>query len=477
MNEMLVSFGGDLKSLGNGKYGGFLVVFSDENSPDLSGDFFTKSTQFFIDDGQRLPILYDHGFDPDIKREKIGSGKVTIKDEGLWLEFQLDRRAKYVAAIEKMCAQSKAGLSSGAAGHLVSRQAFKKASWVAEWGLAEASITPEPCEPKIMVMPLKSYQEARSSSVRFAQGHGENPACDACNENVIKGLQDYQCKDHRPLAQNSLAVVLAKHIADRVDNGHSQESIVKALARESGLQVETVNLILADSFRASDPNLKAFARVLGISFDMLKSATRRDYVRTIKGMFEEALADQTPSRWQLDSIYCDLMRKIAATAQASAVTGVEFDAEAKIKEATGEYLSRLESLTIGQVNEYVESGSDEPFYLKAIIDLKSDLPVSEGLDLEDHSQLAVSVLRDVVKRFWANHEARKREGNNQKAGRVLSDKNRNLLANRLSEILTAAADIQKLLDESQPMASEEKMRAAKTRHLALRTERRQALGV
>jgi hypothetical protein len=391
-----------------------------------------------------------------LKRRKLGIASIDMRDAGVWLEAQLNLRDDYEKAVYQLVEKNKAGWSSGAAGHLSGRKKGSKATEIVEWGLAEASITVRPADATNRAVALKSYKSVALAEVDSVDGD-ENPA--------------------KSFAQNSLATVLSKHIDDRVDDGRPKESIIKSLARESSLDVSQVEEIIDDTRRATDANLKAFARVLDVSFDMLKSATRRDYARTIKGMFDEALNEQIPSRWQLESIYCDIIKKIAATAQASAVTGVEFDSDAKIKEATGEYLKRLEDLAIRQVNEYVESGSDEPFYLKAIVDLSADLPVSGSLGLEDHSQLAVSVFRDVVKRFWSNHEKRKREGDNQKAGRVLSAVNRQRLGKMLDAIQTAVSDCQKLLDESQPMATEEKMREAKTRHLSLQHERRMQTGV
>src|SRR5579859_2699254 len=40
--ETVVYRGGEVKSLGDDRVGGYLVVFSTEKDPDLSGDFFTK---------------------------------------------------------------------------------------------------------------------------------------------------------------------------------------------------------------------------------------------------------------------------------------------------------------------------------------------------------------------------------------------------------------------------------------------------
>jgi hypothetical protein len=445
----LIYHGGPLKALGNGKIGGLLVIFSSEDSPDLDGDYFTKDTEFFVEDGARLPVLYDHGFDPVLKRRKLGAATVEKKEAGLWLEAQLSLRDEYEKAVYELVEKGKAGWSSGAAGHLSQKKPGKKATEIVEWGIAEASITVRPADYNNRVIPLKSYKPI---ALKFV------PVDDDADEDALTEI---------PAKSNSLADTLTRFIDDRIDDGHDRDSIIKSLARESGLDTDHIDSILAGEAQATVPNLKAFARVLEVSFDALKAAKQRDYSRSIKGMFEEVLADRTPSRWELDSVYSDIIRKLAATAQASAITGVEFNLEGKVKEATSEYMSRLQSHAVAQIEEYVSSGSDEPFYLKAIIDLSQDLPVSGHLNLESHSQLAVSALRDVIKRFRANHEARQREGNNQKAGRVLSTANRQRLSAMLEQIQAAVSDCQTLLDESKPMATDAEKRAAETAFLRL----------
>ena len=57
----LISYGGAVKDLGEGKVGGYLVMFGDAKTTDLVGDFFTKSTNF--GKATAMPLLYHHGFD------------------------------------------------------------------------------------------------------------------------------------------------------------------------------------------------------------------------------------------------------------------------------------------------------------------------------------------------------------------------------------------------------------------------------
>lgn len=437
MNDILVSPDREIKSLGNGRYGGFLVIFSDEQTPDLVGDFFSKNTEFFIEDNASLPILYDHGFDESVKREKVGTGKVSFKDEGLWLEFQLNRRAKYITAIERLCTEGKAGLSSGAASHLVSRQEMKAASWVAEWGIAEASITPVPAEPRTSIISLKSYADSRRTPLTV----------------------DDEPKENQPIP-TSLAVKLNQVIDDLVDEGRSRDSIIKSLAREAVMDSADVEKVLdGEIARPSNARLKAFARVLELNFDALKSVADKFGPQNIKGAFADALADRTPSIWELHSTFCDIMRKFATIAKSAATTGVSFNLASNVKEAVQEYSSQLNALVLKQINTHVE-GSEEEFYLRALVDpSQEDFVSAKNVDIDDHCSLAVSAFKSVIARLRANHEAR------VKAGRVLSEKNRQRLAKWIDQIQALVTDAKNLLDETQPMASDTEKRAALTAFL------------
>lgn len=156
MEDELIYFGTEVKALGDGKVGGYLVRYSIPTDPDLTGDFFTKSTDFGIEDGSRLPVFYQHGMDGVLKNRKIGKAQIKFDDAGLWMEAQLSMRDEYERMVYELAEKGKLGLSSGAAGHLVEREQIGKAWYIKSWIIAEASLTPTPAEPRNVVMPLKS---------------------------------------------------------------------------------------------------------------------------------------------------------------------------------------------------------------------------------------------------------------------------------------------------------------------------------
>lgn len=170
--EILIAFGGEIKALeekdGKGGFEGFLVRYSDSENPDLVGDFFTKSSELYVEDGAVIPVLYDHGLNATLKRRKIGRAKVEHQDVGLFVRGELDLRDDFEKAIyDDLVKKGKTGLSSGAASHMVTRKKSDKKGIheILQWGIAEASITPAHTELENTVeattTTLKSYMETR----------------------------------------------------------------------------------------------------------------------------------------------------------------------------------------------------------------------------------------------------------------------------------------------------------------------------
>ena len=172
--DLLLTFGDEIKALGNGRVGGYLVRFTDAKNVDLDGDYFDASTDFGIETGDRLPVYYNHGLDSTLKRRRIGRATVYIQDVGVWVDAQLDMRDEYEKAIYALIEKGKVGWSSGSLPHLVEREPQKNAHYIKAWPLGEASVTPTPAAgPKLTrVQPLKSWQEHAVSLDLKASGDG-----------------------------------------------------------------------------------------------------------------------------------------------------------------------------------------------------------------------------------------------------------------------------------------------------------------
>ena len=159
-DDNLIYFGAEVKDLGGGKIGGYLVRFSDNKAADLEDDFFTRETDLGVGDGAALPVYYQHGFDSQLKTRRIGRGVTKLDDVGMWFEAQLELRDEYERMIYELAQSGKLGWSSGAAGHLVEREQIGKAWHIKSWPIAEASLTPTPAEPRNSAMPIKSLAAA-----------------------------------------------------------------------------------------------------------------------------------------------------------------------------------------------------------------------------------------------------------------------------------------------------------------------------
>lgn len=156
-DDAVVMYGDAVKSLGDGRVGGYLVRFGDATKTDLTGDFFTAETDF--GPHETSLVFYHHGLDSTLKRRVIDKHATLRKDDvGVWVEAQLNLRDEYERAIhDDLVVPGKCGWSSGTAGHLMERESVGKAMWIKSWPLGlDASLTPTPAEVRNVAIPLKS---------------------------------------------------------------------------------------------------------------------------------------------------------------------------------------------------------------------------------------------------------------------------------------------------------------------------------
>lgn len=478
MRESVIYFGGAIKALDeNGKVGGYAVRHSDGTAKDLSGEYFAADTYLGAHEGDGVDVLFHHGQPLALKGQMTAAQvkkfeeladhlfspvKTKRDDVGLWAETVLDMADEYEKAVFGLVKAGKLGWSTGTASHTAKKTDDGK---ITRWPIIEISLTPTPCEPLNRAVSLKALD-----SVKFAPLGEEKEEEDERAATI-------------PNAPNGLAAKLNQHIDDLADSGRTKQTIIAQLARETSWQVADVESLLGGaSARPSNAKLKAFARVLDVSYEALKAEADRDYQQTIKGIFETALSERMMNRWELESTYNQIIRKLANAASAAQMAGLQFDLSAKIKEATDEYGARLTEHALKQIDAWLASATNEEFYLKAIIDTAESVKTLDAADLDTHSQLAEAVERGFYTRLRVQHEARKRESssgthNGQvKAGRMLSEKNRKRLDDHIKGVEALLADMRALLDESQPMADDEQKRAALSVHLRQQARNRQ-LGV
>jgi hypothetical protein len=120
------------------------------NGKDLHGEDFGPDTDIVPDlypDGR--PLIYNHGTNKDM--DLIVQGRQTThetRDEGIWAQAELDKRARYHATVAKMIRNGQLSFSSGAIPHLVKTNAD---GHIVRWPWQELSLTPTPANPDAVV--------------------------------------------------------------------------------------------------------------------------------------------------------------------------------------------------------------------------------------------------------------------------------------------------------------------------------------
>lgn len=164
--EEVIYTGGQIKAVklddGSVKLGGYLVTFGDADHTDLTGDYFTKDTDF--GDITASDVWFNHRLPVEVDGQKVEYTKklssratLTKDDVGIFAEVVMKARNAYEQAIIDLGLAGVLGWSSGTAGHLVERELTGKAWMIKSWSLGlDASLTPTPAEPRNLVVPLKS---------------------------------------------------------------------------------------------------------------------------------------------------------------------------------------------------------------------------------------------------------------------------------------------------------------------------------
>lgn len=217
----LVAFGDEVKAttLDNGdvKLAGYLVRFGDPTKTDLTGDYFTKNTDFgeaMKSDGwfnHRMPVRYNGK--TVTYPDQLPDVKLTKDEIGVFAEIVLGARSEYEKMIAELGTQKALGWSSGTAPHLVDRKQVGNAYEITRWKLGlDASLTPTPAEYRNSVIPLKSLitSEAKTSGAEPQKEQGEQNKVTIKKESImdkeeIKALFDAQKADIAALVKDEAA--------------------------------------------------------------------------------------------------------------------------------------------------------------------------------------------------------------------------------------------------------------------------------
>lgn len=174
VDTTMIALGGEVKALGDGRVGGYILSFGSPERRDLYGDYFTKSTEFGYRKGLHSDVYIHHRFplllgseSPEEKAalENLAARSVghldvvRMDDVGIWAEHVLDMADDYQRKIYEMVQAGKLKYSTGTSPHLYNRD---KSGEIKTWVIAEASLTPTPAEWRTtnVVVPIRSLSEA-----------------------------------------------------------------------------------------------------------------------------------------------------------------------------------------------------------------------------------------------------------------------------------------------------------------------------
>ena len=153
--------GSAVKAMDDDTIGGYAVLFGNADTPDIERDFYTKSTNFWLDDfGWPRPITYHHGMDAATRDNPVIGHwtKAAVDDTGVWLTGQLDKAHAYYKAIKQLAERGYLKLSSDSAPQWVQRERQPNgANFVKRWPLITASTTVTPMEPRMLPVEVKAF--------------------------------------------------------------------------------------------------------------------------------------------------------------------------------------------------------------------------------------------------------------------------------------------------------------------------------
>jgi phage head maturation protease len=162
--------GGEVKALGNGKVGGYLISFGDESTPDQTEfrDFFTPETDYHVDSWPHpMGIYFWHGAHEMFGPTRLGNGKAERDNVGIHLEGQMNLRTPAEQRLYSCAEAGELGWSSGSMPLMVRREPVGKAHKVLSWQLGEASLGPIEmvADPRNVAVALKSIELPRTWAV------------------------------------------------------------------------------------------------------------------------------------------------------------------------------------------------------------------------------------------------------------------------------------------------------------------------
>lgn len=185
-DQTLIYAGSEVKALGAGRVGGYLIRFGSPDDHDVQGDFFTPQTYLGRAVKAGLDVVYHHGLGRvddlanRLGNRVIGEASVKSQGDGVYVEASLDLADADVKAVYDLAGAGKLGWSSGSVERLVRRSAVKgHVKRIDAWPLIEASLSPKPVDPRNRAVAIKSLVEDMDHPVAGLVDRAEALVADA----------------------------------------------------------------------------------------------------------------------------------------------------------------------------------------------------------------------------------------------------------------------------------------------------------
>jgi len=425
--DTLVHSGGAVKALGDGKLGGYLVVFGDPNHTDLEGDFFTDQTDF--GDATDTAVYYHHGLDKAVGPRVIGKAQLKRDPIGIWMEAQLNMRDAYERAVYQMGEAGKLGLSSGTAAHLVVRERVtNKSAWIKQWPLGlDGSFTPTPAEPRTFAVPLKSLKTTSDLSVDADSQSGGSTASDDAQTESAPAVPDQLpvTQEIKNMDENELKALLDKRDADKAEAARiaaeaetAKQNEIKAAVEAERAKIEAEYKTSRKGGYAGAPSIK---RVTNLGFSGDDMDTFRHWVKTGDNVAAKAaMQEDTDSEGGYlvpDGFYARISEKLREKSVVRAAGATIVQTGLKMTEFPVENAS---SATAIVAEEGAASESEPTLSVVQITNYKATqlVKVSEELLNDAQSNLDMFLENQIINNLaaWENNYFLNGTGTSQPAG-------------------------------------------------------------
>jgi HK97 family phage major capsid protein len=262
MDEELIYYGDAIKATqldgGGVKLGGYLVRFGSPSETDLTGDYFTKDTDF--GDAKQADTWFNHRQPVKLKKHnvqvqykgRLPKAELTKDDIGIFAEVVIEARNEYEKTIAELGLAGKLAWSSGTAGHLVDRKNIKTGVFeITDWPLgSDASLTPYPAEYRKsnQIMQMKSLIPSEDSALSDADDNKTTPTIN--NKSREIEMDELEIK---AMTEKAVADALALRDAETKAVAERQAELKAAADAAYKQALEDVKSRKAPVYHSTDP--------------------------------------------------------------------------------------------------------------------------------------------------------------------------------------------------------------------------------